>query len=78
MEEAVENLQVFYLNLLGFDIEGVTEQITIEVLAKLPEKLIQLLLRLRPRHSAEDVTQMACILDAQRFEVGAIDDVAVK
>jgi hypothetical protein len=78
MEEAVENLQVFDLNLLGFDIEGVTEQIAIEVLAKLPEELIQLLLRLRSRHSAENVTQMACVLDAQRFEVSAIDYVAIK
>ena len=40
MEEAVENLQVFNLNLSSFDVEGITEQIAIEVLAKLPEKLI--------------------------------------
>ena len=40
MEEAVDNLQVFYLNLPGFDIKGITKQIAIEVLAKLPEKLI--------------------------------------
>jgi hypothetical protein len=78
MEEAVENLQVFDLNLSGFGIEGVTEQIAIEVLAKLSEKLIQLLLRLRPRLSSEDVPQVACLLDAQRFEITAIDYLAVK
>ena len=39
MEEAVENLQVLYLNLSGFDVEGITEQVAIEVLAKLPGKV---------------------------------------
>jgi hypothetical protein len=69
---------VLDLNLSGFDIKGVTEQIAIEVLAKLPEKLIQFLLRLRPRLSSQDVSQVACVLDTQRFEVTAIDDVTVK